>query len=47
MRGQSMPDACRLAIACGAANAMTPKAGHVLPVDVELLEKKVDVESCA
>jgi tagatose 6-phosphate kinase len=46
VRGQSMPDACRLAIACGAANAMTPKAGHVLPVDVELLEKKVDVESC-
>ena len=41
-----MPDACRLAIACGAANAITPKAGHVLPVDVELLEKKVALESC-
>jgi len=46
VRGQAMPDACRLAIACGAANAMTPKAGHVLPADVELLQQKVDVESC-
>ena len=46
VRGQEMPDACRLAIACGAANAMTPRAGHVLPVDVELLQKQVGVESC-
>jgi tagatose 6-phosphate kinase len=46
VRGQEMPDACRLAIACGAANAMTAKAGHVLPAGVQLLEKQIEVESC-
>jgi fructose-1-phosphate kinase PfkB-like protein len=35
-----MPDACTLAVACGAANAMTARAGTVRPDDVaELLEK--------
>ncbi len=39
-RGQRMPDACTLAVACGAANAMTARAGTVRPDDVaELLEK--------
>jgi tagatose 6-phosphate kinase len=33
-RGQSVPEACRLAVACGAANAMTAKAGHVRRVDL-------------
>ena len=46
-RGQNMPDACRLGIACGAANAMTPLAGTVRPEDVESLLKQVDLESCA
>jgi 1-phosphofructokinase family hexose kinase len=47
VRGQAMPDACRLAIACGAANAMTPRAGQVVPADVEFLVKQIELESCA
>jgi tagatose 6-phosphate kinase len=27
--GQTVPQACRLAAACGAANAMTDRAGHL------------------
>ena len=36
-RGDEMPQACKLAVACGAANAMTPYAGQVVPENVEQL----------
>jgi tagatose 6-phosphate kinase len=35
--GQSVPDACKLAAACGSANAMTDKAGHLNKFDVDAL----------
>jgi tagatose 6-phosphate kinase len=41
--GQSVPDACKLAAACGAANAMTPLAGHLKKSDVDLLVQQVTV----
>ena len=40
-RGQEVPEACRLAVACGAANAMTSKAGHVRRVDLHDLLPRV------
>ena len=40
-RGQDVPQACRLAAACGAANAMTRKAGHVRRVDLHELLPRV------
>ena len=41
-RGQDVPEACRLAVACGAANAMTARAGHVRRVDLhEILPRVV------
>jgi tagatose 6-phosphate kinase len=43
-RGKTMPDAARLAIACGAANAMTPTAGLVRADNVAALQPKVSVE---
>jgi tagatose 6-phosphate kinase len=43
-RGQPLPDACRLAIACGAANAMTLLPGQVRSDDVAKLLKKVELE---
>ena len=44
-RGEKMPDACKLAVACGAANAMTERAGFVRPEDVEALRPQITVES--
>lgn len=44
-RGQSVPDACTLAVACGAANAMTPVAGYVRMEDVERLLREIVVSS--
>jgi tagatose 6-phosphate kinase len=41
--GQSVPDACRLAAACGSANAMTDKAGHLSRGIVEELAARVQV----
>jgi 1-phosphofructokinase family hexose kinase len=41
--GQSIPDACRLAAACGAANAMTALAGHLKKADVDALVQQVTV----
>ncbi len=41
-RGQAVPEACRLAAACGAANAMTSKAGHVRRVDLHEILPRVD-----
>ncbi len=40
-RGQEVPEACRLAVACGAANAMTAKAGHVRRVDLHEILPRV------
>ncbi len=44
-RGLSLPDACALGSACGAANAMTALAGHVDPIAAERLQKGVLIES--
>jgi tagatose 6-phosphate kinase len=44
-RGQHLPEACKLAVACGAANALTPLAGVVRPDDVSELIKRVEIES--
>lgn len=44
-RGQRMPEAARLAIACGAANAMTDRAGHVRADDVSELLELVEIEA--
>ena len=41
--GQTIPHACQLAAACGAANAMTSMAGHVNPGDVNRLLKDVSI----
>ena len=46
-RGQSVPEACRLAVACGAANAMTAKAGHVRRADLHEVLPKVTLERFA
>jgi tagatose 6-phosphate kinase len=43
-RGQSMADALHLAVACGSANAMTDRAGHLHPADVESLIKQIRIE---
>jgi 1-phosphofructokinase family hexose kinase len=36
-QGRGVPEACRLAVACGAANAMTSRAGYLRTEDVEAL----------
>jgi tagatose 6-phosphate kinase len=41
--GQAVPEACKLAAACGAANAMTDKAGFVDAAEVERLTQRVIV----
>jgi tagatose 6-phosphate kinase len=43
--GKSLDDALRLAAACGAANAMTPLAGHLNEADVERLVGEVVIEA--
>ena len=43
-RGQRLPEACKLAVACGAANARTPVAGVVRPDDVSELIERVEIE---
>jgi tagatose 6-phosphate kinase len=43
VRGKAVPQACVLATACGAANAMTPFAGHVRREDVDVLVPKVQI----
>ena len=42
--GQRMPAACKLGVACGAANAMTARAGTVRPDDVAELVEKTTIE---
>lgn len=41
--GQSVPEACRLAAACGSANAMTDRAGYLSREVVERLVSEVQV----
>lgn len=41
---EDVPHACALACACGAANAMTPLAGHINLADVKTLLARVRVE---
>jgi tagatose 6-phosphate kinase len=41
--GEKIPQACRLAAACGAANAMTTLAGHVRSQDVDALLPAITV----
>lgn len=43
-RGEALPQACQLAAACGAANALTPLAGHLRAEDVERLRAEVHIE---
>ncbi len=45
VRGESMPQACRLGVACGAANAMTDRAGVLRREDVDALLPQIRVES--
>lgn len=42
--GQPLVEACRLGAACGAANALTPYAGHVEQDEVDRLTGQVSVE---
>ncbi len=44
-RGQPVIDAVRLGVACGAANALTLLAGHVLRADVERLLRLVRIRA--
>lgn len=43
-RGQRMPDAARLGVACGAANAMTDRAGHVRAEDIAEIHERTRLE---
>lgn len=43
LRGHPVSEACVLATACGAANAMTPAPGVVRPADVERLRRAITV----
>jgi tagatose 6-phosphate kinase len=43
-RGLPLPQACALGAACGAANALTPLAGHVTTIDVERLRAMIKIK---
>jgi fructose-1-phosphate kinase PfkB-like protein len=43
---QPLPEACRLAAACGAANAITLMAGDVSPQDVQRLVTQSTIQRC-
>jgi fructose-1-phosphate kinase PfkB-like protein len=45
VRGQNLPEACRLAVACGAANAMTPHSGHLDVADVDGILSRVKLSN--
>jgi tagatose 6-phosphate kinase len=45
-RGDDVPQACALGVACGAANAMTADAGHVRRDDVESLYRNLTPLPC-
>ncbi len=42
-RGQTVPEACRLATACGAANALIPGSGLLRLEDVKRLQNQVEI----
>jgi tagatose 6-phosphate kinase len=44
-RGQELPEAVRLGIACGTANALTPTSGYVVVRDVRRLLREVESRS--
>jgi tagatose 6-phosphate kinase len=44
LQGEALPEACALGAACGAANAMTERAGFLSPDDVRRLRAEVRVE---
>jgi tagatose 6-phosphate kinase len=43
VRGQSLPEACRLGCACGAANAVTLISGEVYLEDVDAMMSQVQI----
>jgi tagatose 6-phosphate kinase len=43
-RGEEVPQACALGVACGSANAMTADAGHLSTADVQQFVRQVRVE---
>ncbi len=43
-RGQEVPEACALGVACATSNAMTPDAGHVRRADVDRLKAQDRVQ---
>ncbi len=44
-RGEDVPEACKTAVACGAANAMTALAGHLKSHDVKRLVESVELQA--
>jgi tagatose 6-phosphate kinase len=44
-QGDAIPDACALGSACGAANALTSRAGHLHMADVKTLASQIRMES--
>jgi tagatose 6-phosphate kinase len=44
VRGLELPEACRLAMACGSANALTDRAGEVREKDLKQLGETIQVE---
>ena len=42
-QGQTVPEACKLAVACGAANAMTDQPGQVRMSDINALLEKIEI----
>lgn len=45
LRGQRVNEACVLATACGAANAMTASPGFIRPSDVERLQRAITIRA--
>lgn len=45
VRGQSLPEAAKLGVACAISNAMIPVAGHLRREDVERLLPQIQLES--
>jgi len=44
LRGQSLPQALALGVACGTANALTEEPGRFNPDDVETIRRQVEVQ---
>ncbi|GAB4457055.1 MAG: 1-phosphofructokinase family hexose kinase [Anaerolineae bacterium] len=45
LRGDSLPQALALGVACGSANALTPLPGQIEPAQVEALHRQVRLEA--